>query len=458
MVDSEVAYSATGSASVIVGLGSTGLSCAKYLAAQGRAFKVVDSRLNPPSLEELKRLMPDTECELGEFSLQTFLNASELLVSPGVSLKTAEIVAAQNAGVAVSGDIDIFSKVVTAPIVGVTGSNGKSTVVAMLTEILCKAGKNFGLGGNLDGVNFKPVLDLLAEDSRDLYVLELSSFQLETTENLGAEVAVLLNLSEDHMDRYEDLTEYHAAKQRIFDGCKQVVVNRDDPYSYPLRQMNVPVREFGYSQPGVDGLGVLQEGGDQYLAYQFEKILSVNELKVFGQHNISNVLAASAIAMALGIDLKQIKAAITEFSGLPHRCQWVRNVSGIEFYNDSKGTNVGATMAAVEGLGQRISGHIVLIAGGVGKGADFKPLVPVINRWGKEVILIGRDAVEMAANFDADVRTYFANDMEDAVAVALDHAEPGDAVLLSPACASFDMFDNFQHRGQAFIQSVEGLQ
>ena len=260
------------------------------------------------------------------------------------------------------------------------------------------------------------------------------------------------------MDRYENLTEYHAAKQRIFNGCKQIVVNRDEHYSYPLNKMNVPVWKYGFSRPGVNGLGVLEEDGDQYLAYQFEKIVSVNELKVFGQHNISNVLAASAIAVALGIDLKQIKAAITEFSGLPHRCQWVRNVSGIEFYNDSKGTNVGATMAAIEGLGQRISGHIVLIAGGVGKGANFKPLVPVINRWGKEVILIGRDAVEMAASFDADVRTYFANDMEDAVAVALDHAEPGDAVLLSPACASFDMFDNFQHRGQVFIQSVKGLQ
>ena len=447
----------TQSASVIVGLGSTGLSCAKYFSARGHAFKVVDSRLDPPSLEELKRLMPEVECELGEFSRQTFLGAGELVVSPGVSLKTAEIVAAQKAGVPISGDIDIFSKVVTAPIVAVTGSNGKSTVVAMLTEILRKAGKNFGLGGNLDGVNFKPVLDLLAEDSRDLYLLELSSFQLETTENLGAEVAVLLNLSEDHMDRYEDLTAYHVAKQRIFNDCKQIVVNRDDHYSYPLRQMDGPVWEFGLGRPGVNGLGVLEEDGDQYLAYQFEKIVSVNELKVFGQHNISNALAASAMAMALGIDLKHIKAAITEFSGLPHRCQWVRNVSGIEFYNDSKGTNVGATMAAVEGLGQRISGHIVLIAGGVGKGADFKPLVPVIRRWGKEVILIGRDAVEMAANFDADVRTYFANDMEDAVAVALDHAEPGDAVLLSPACASFDMFDNFQQRGQAFIQSVEGL-
>jgi UDP-N-acetylmuramoylalanine--D-glutamate ligase len=453
-----MAHSATSSACIIVGLGSTGLSCAKYLAAQGRVFKVVDTREQPPGLEELRQLMPEIECELGEFSLATFVSASELIVSPGVSLKTAEVVAAVNAGVTISGDIDIFSKAVSAPIIGVTGSNGKSTVVAMLTKILDKAGINYGLGGNLDGTNFKPALDLLQEARKDLYVLELSSFQLETTAELGAEVAVLLNLSEDHMDRYEDINEYHTAKQRIFKGCKKIVVNHDDSFSYPVETRDVPMWDFGFSRSGVNGLGLLEADGEQYLAYQFEKIVSVNELKVFGQHNISNVLAASAIAMALGIDLKPIRAAIVEFSGLPHRCQWVRNVSGIEFYNDSKGTNVGATMAAVEGLGQRISGHIVLIAGGVGKGADFKPLMPAMNRWGKVVILIGQDAVEMAANFDTDVRTYFANDMEDAVTVALAHAEPGDAVLLSPACASFDMFDNFQHRGQAFIHSVESLQ
>lgn len=444
--------------SVIVGLGSTGLSCAKYYAAQGIKFKVVDSRENPPGLIELRKSIPDVECELGEFSLETFLNAKELVVSPGVSVKTHEIVLARNAGVPITGDIDIFSKHVATPIVGVTGSNGKSTVVAMLTEILNKAGKNFGLGGNLDGESFKPALNLLQEAKKDIYVLELSSFQLETTENLGAEVVVLLNLSEDHMDRYENLEEYHQAKQRIFNGCKKIVINRDDPYSYPKMELDVPVLDFGCSRPGGNGLGLLEEEGDQYLAYQFEKIVPVNDLKIFGQHNISNVLASIALALALDIDLKPIRSAITEFAGLPHRCQWVANVSGVAFYNDSKGTNVGATMAAVEGLGQRISGHIVLIAGGIGKGGNFASLVPVINKWGKEVILIGQDAVEIAANFDSDIQTYFANDMQDAVAVALEHAAPGDAVLLSPACASFDMFEDFQHRGQSFIQSVERLQ
>jgi len=443
---------------VIVGLGGTGLSCAKYFASLGEKFKIVDSRKNPPGLLELKQLMPDVECELGEFSAQTFLHAKQLIVSPGVSVQTKEIVAAQSAGVPITGDIDIFSKRVGAPIIAVTGSNGKSTVVAILAEILKKAGINFGLGGNLDGENFKPALDFLNEEKKDLYVLELSSFQLETTENLGAEVVSILNLSEDHMDRYDSLEEYHQAKQRIFMGCKKLVINRDEQYSYPSSELNVPVLDFGFSRPGINGFGLLDDGGDQYLTYQYEKIVSVTELKVFGRHDISNVLAAIALATAVGVNLKYIKSAITEFSGLPHRCQWVANIAGVEFYNDSKGTNVGATVAAIEGLGQRIEGHIILIAGGVGKGADFSPLVPAINKWGKEVVLIGEDAEKIAAYFDSDTKIYFANDMQDAVTISLQHAVAGDVVLLSPACASFDMFDNFQHRGYSFIQSVEMLQ
>ena len=443
---------------VIVGLGDTGLSCVKYFVQAGEKVKIVDSRDEPPGLAALKEFFPDVEYELGDFNLETFVAAKQLVVSPGLSIRSAEIEAAKRAGVAITGDIDIFSKQVTAPIIAVTGSNGKSTVVAMLAEILRKAGKNFGLGGNLDGDNFKPALDLIAEGEKDLYLLELSSFQLETTQSLGAAVATILNLSADHMDRYEGIDDYHRAKQRIFTGCKQVVINRDDKESYPLEESDASVWDFGFGRAGVNGLGLLEEGGDQYLAYQLEKIVSVNELKVFGQHNISNVLAAVALAMAIDIDMNAIKAAITEFSGLPHRCQWVANIDGVDFYNDSKGTNVGATVAAVEGLGEHILGHIVLIAGGIAKGADFSALVPAMNKWGKVVILIGQDAVEMASYFDAEVQTYFATDMSDATRIALQHSTAGDAVLLSPACASFDMFENFQHRGFAFMKSVETLQ
>ncbi len=443
---------------VIVGLGATGLSCVKYFTVMGEKVKVVDSRSEPPGLAVLQEHYPDVECELGDFNLQTFVTAKQLVVSPGLSIRGVEIETARKAGVTITGDIDIFSKQVTAPIVAITGSNGKSTVVAILAAILKKAGKNFGLGGNLDGENFKPALDLLAEGKKDLYLLELSSFQLETTQNLGAEVATLLNLSADHMDRYEGIDDYHRAKQRIFTACRQVVINRDDKESYPLAENDATVWDFGMGRAGVNGLGLLEEGGDQYLAYQLEKIVSVSELKVFGQHNISNVLAAVALAMAIDIDMNSIKAAITEFSGLPHRCQWVANIDGVDFYNDSKGTNVGATVAAIEGLGEHITGHIVLIAGGIAKGADFAALMPAMNKWGKAVILIGQDAVKMAAYFDAEVQTYFANDMRDAAQIALRQSTAGDAVLLSPACASFDMFDNFQHRGFAFIESVETLQ
>lgn len=444
--------------SVIVGLGITGLSCAKYFESIGKPFKVVDSRADPPGLAELRRHLPDADCELGEFSLETLLNASELVMSPGVSLKSPEIAAARRAGVPVTGDIDIFSRQVKAPIVAVTGSNGKSTVVAILTRILEKAGRKFGVGGNLDGAGFKPALDLLREEPQQLYVLELSSFQLETTGKLGATVALILNLSADHMDRYDSLDEYHRAKLRIFNGCKRIVINRDDARSYPQQELNVPVWDFGLSRPAVNGLGLWEEDGDQYLVFQSEKMVPVSELKIVGRHNIANVLAAGALALAAGIDMEFIRAGITEFTGLPHRCQWVARVGGVDFYNDSKGTNVGATVAAVEGLGRKIPGHILLIAGGIAKGADFSSLAPVVNRWGKAVILIGRDAVELASAFDSDTHTCFANDMRDAVSLALQHAGPGDAVLLSPACASFDMFENFQHRGQVFTQSVEQLQ
>ncbi|MEX0963625.1 MAG: UDP-N-acetylmuramoyl-L-alanine--D-glutamate ligase [Pseudohongiellaceae bacterium] len=443
---------------VIVGLGGTGLSCVKYFAGLGEKVKVVDNRDKPPGLTALQEFYPDTEYEFGEFNLETFLTARQLVVSPGLSIRNPVIEAARAAGVPITGDIDIFSKVATSPIIAVTGSNGKSTVVAMLAEILRKAGKNFGLGGNLDGENFKPALDLLAEKKKELYVLELSSFQLETTEKLGAQVATILNLSADHMDRYDGLEDYHQAKQRIFIGCKQVVVNRDDKESYPLSKNTATVWGFGFGRPGVNGLGILEEDGDKYLAYQFEKIVSVSELKVFGQHNILNVLAAVALAMAIDIDMEAIRAAVTEFTGLPHRCQWIANVGGVDFYNDSKGTNVGATVAAIEGLGEHISGHIVLIAGGVSKGADFSPLVPTMNKWGKAVVLIGQDAAEIAGYFHADIKTYFASDMQDAVQKAMKLASGGDSVLLSPACASFDMFENFQHRGFAFIESVGTLQ
>ena len=446
-----------GQKSIIIGLGKTGLSVAKYFSAKGLPFEFMDTRSSPPMIEEFKTHFPDIKIEVGKLKESSLLGAKELIISPGLSIKTPEIQRAKEFGIPVRGDIDIFSKAAKAPIIGVTGSNGKSTVVALLSSILNSAGMSVGLGGNLDGPNTKSALDLLEGEDKDIYLLELSSFQLETTESLGAEVAVILNLSEDHMDRYDTLEEYHDAKLRVFNGCCQLVINRDDVYSYPTKNIDVPVWDFGVEYSNSKSLGISENKGEQYITYKFEKIVAVRDLKLFGQHNISNVLAAIALALSLGVKIKHIKSAVINFSGLPHRCQWIRDVSGVGFYNDSKGTNVGATMAAIEGLGQSINGHIVLIAGGVAKGADFTPLAPLINKWAKEIVLIGKDAEEMASNFYKDIPTNFAQDMEDAVGIASEKASPGDVVLLSPACASFDMYKNFEHRGQAFIESVKNL-
>ena len=444
-------------ATVIVGLGDTGLSVAKYLASIGKTFKIVDSRLNPPGLAELRRVLPQIAIELGDFNLATFQSADQLIVSPGVSLKTPAIVAARNAGVEVSGDIDIFAKRATAPIIAITGSNGKSTVTALVAEILQCANLNFGLGGNLDGANFKPALNLLQEGEKEFYVLELSSFQLETTQRLNAEVAVILNISPDHMDRYESLEEYRQAKQRIFLGCKQTVINRDDITGHPQAGIDVDQWSFGTRAPGEREVGIVQISGEDYLATSEEGILPVRELKIIGQHNVLNALAAMALTLAIGIDKQSIATALREFKGLPHRCQWVARKHNVDYYNDSKGTNVGATMTAIEGLGQQLSGRVVLIAGGIAKGADFSSLVPVVKRWVKSLILIGQDAQQIAALFSTDMQIEFADDMDSAVRTAQKRTLVGDAVLLSPACASFDMFDNFQHRGQMFVTAVENL-
>lgn len=443
--------------SVVVGLGTTGLSCVRYLVSTGKTCKVIDSRDNPPGLDSLRKEYPQIEYELGGFNPATLNNAEQLIVSPGVSLKTPEIAAAIAAGVPITGDIDIFSRACSAPIIGITGSNGKSTMVSMLASIFQAASLRMAVGGNLEAGLGRPALDLLEQDA-EIYALELSSFQLETTTALNAEVAVLLNISEDHMDRYDDMAGYASAKQRIFTGARKLVVNRDEPETWPAAELAGQRWDFGFSRPGPRGVGLLESEAGQFLGLHHESIVPVSELKVVGQHNIANAMAAVAVALALDIDRESIRQGLGEFPGLPHRCQWVATHQGVEFYNDSKGTNVGAAVAAIEGLGLRIDGHIILIAGGEGKGADFAPLAAAVNRWARVVVLIGRDAVELAGSLDAHVETHFAASMEEAVSVAREHAKAGDAVLLSPACASFDMFDNFQHRGETFIKAVRAVQ
>ncbi|MCY4295445.1 MAG: UDP-N-acetylmuramoyl-L-alanine--D-glutamate ligase [Gammaproteobacteria bacterium] len=455
-------------ASVIVGLGDSGFSCARHFRRRGRGFRVVDSRPRPPRLAELRELDPAIEVELGGFRPGSLLGAGELVVSPGVDLREPALAEAVAAGVPVTGDIDLFSRAARGPIVAVTGSNGKSTVVAMLAAILDTAGVDYGLGGNLDGERFRPALDLLEQGKKDWYVLEVSSFQLETTRRLNAEVALILNLSADHMDRYDSLKEYASAKRRIFRGCRRIVLNRDDPFSAPPHPSAAPVISYGLDAPAPGQAGLLRVDGENWLAHGDEPFMPAGELKPPGQHNVSNALAALALALAMGVEKEAIGAGLKAFPGLPHRCQWLGQIAGVDWYNDSKATNVGACAAAVGNLGASLNagrkessgaggGRVLLIAGGLAKGADFSPLAPVMEQWGRAAILIGRDARRIASALGAAVPVHFAASLGEAVALARGGALPGDAVALSPACASFDQFDSFQARGDAFIRCVEAL-
>lgn len=444
---------------VIVGLGKTGMSCARYFHATGEPFRVLDSRFSPPELPEFEREFPEGEFELGGFSEHSLLAAQEIVLSPGVSLKTPEIAKAIEAGVPVTGDIDIFSREVNAPIVAVTGSNGKSTVVTLLAEMARRASLRVGLGGNLDGKASVPALDLLRSDERELYVMELSSFQLETTPRLNAEVAVILNLSEDHLDRYDGVEEYAAAKQRIFNGARQVLINRDDIASVPLQETQAKVWSYGFSAPNADneiGL-VMGEDGREWIAAAEIRIMPVNDLGMLGRHNVSNAMAALGLGRAVGLPDAAMAAALREFTGLPHRCQLLRTLRGVHYINDSKGTNVGATLKALDSVRQRIRGQIVLIAGGLAKDADFGPLLPAIEDSVKHLILIGRDADQLAQTIGNRVDISRAETLERAVRMADEIALEGDAVLLSPACASQDMFKDFAHRGRVFTSTVEKL-
>ena len=460
-----VGVSRQNSASVIVGLGDTGFSCARYFLSRGAGFRVMDSRERPPRLADLEKLDPQVEIELGDFRVERMLDARELVVSPGVDLRTPALAEAVAAGVPVTGDIDIFSREARGPIVAVTGSNGKSTVLAMLAAILDAAGVNYGLGGNLDGQRFCPALELLEQEDRDWYLLEVSSFQLETTQRLNAEIALVLNLSADHLDRYDSLADYARAKQRIFRGCRRIVLNRDDPFSKPPHPAGAPVISYGLDTPALGQAGLLLRDGERWLAFGDAPVLAAAELKLPGEHNLSNALAALALALAMQIGRDAIAAGLSAFPGLPHRCQWLANIAGVDWYNDSKATNVSACATAVRNLGgagdvardDTAAGRVVLIAGGVGKSADFSPLAPALAQSGRGAILFGRDAGLIAAALGPGIPVHFAAGLEHAVALARAEAQPGDAVLLSPACASFDMFENFQARGEAFIREVEKL-
>ena len=437
---------------IVVGLGKSGMSLVRFLARQGVSFAVADTRENPPELATLRRDYPHVEVRCGELDVEFLCRADELYVSPGLALATPALQAAAARGVKLSGDIDLFARNAKAPIVAISGSNAKSTVTTLVGEMAVAAGKRVAVGGNLG----MPALDLLSDDV-ELYVMELSSFQLETTHQLGAEVATVLNVSEDHMDRYSGLPAYHLAKHRIFRGARQVVVNRQDALTRPLMSDGLPCWTFGLGAPDFKAFGLREENGEKYLAFEFQNLMPVRELKVRGAHNQANALAALALGHAVGLPFDAMLSSLRTFTGLEHRCQWVRELDGVSYYNDSKATNVGAALAAIDGLGMDMDGKLVLIAGGDGKGADFSGLRDSVTRYCRAVVLIGRDADLIADALGDAVPQVRAASLDEAIAQCRALAQPGDAVLLSPACASFDMFKNYEERGQLFARAVGAL-
>ncbi len=435
---------------VVVGLGKTGLSCVRFLRALGYQVAVNDTRLTPPNLAELNAEFPEVEVSLGRLDEALLLRAQEIITSPGISINEPELLSVRvNAGISVIGDIELFCRATTKPIVAITGSNAKSTVTTLVGLMAENAHIKVGVGGNLG----TPVLELLDPET-ELYILELSSFQLETTHSLKAAAAIVLNVSEDHMDRYANMQAYHQAKHRVYRNCQFYITNRQDPLTVPLLPEAIPHTSFGLDAPDLKTYGVIREAGQSYLAKGREKLLLASEMGIFGEHNIANALAALALGEAVHIPMPVMLQTLKEFKGLPHRCQLVSKHQDVAWYNDSKGTNVGATLAAIDGLGAAITGKVILIAGGVGKGQDFKPLSPALAKYGKAVILIGEDASKIDAAITANVDKVYATTLVDAVQQAQTLASAGDAVLLSPACASFDMFKHYEDRGQQFVSAV----
>lgn len=436
---------------LIVGLGATGLSCVRFLCAKGaQDIVITDSRSNPPGLTELKKEFPKITVFAGGFEPDAFLQADTLVVSPGVSVRERLIGEARARGCEILGDIEIFARFVNAPVVAITGSNGKSTVTMLLSKMAEEAGVNVAMGGNI-GI---PALELV-QDNVELYVLELSSFQLETTSSLDAAAAVILNISEDHMDRYTSFADYAAAKTRIFQGNGSLVVNRDDEkvmHTVSLVSQGRKVTGFTLQQPENGDFGLCQQSGSNWLCHDDKYLLEESELKIKGRHNTANALASLALGYVMELPMDSMISALKKFTGLEHRCQWVCNYKGIDWFNDSKATNVGAAVAAINGIE---ANNIILIAGGQGKGQDFSVLRDAVEASCRHVILLGEDATLLESAIGDKVEVDRVTSMDEAVTQAASLAHPGDVVLLSPACASFDMFSGYAERGQVFVDAVK---
>ncbi|MDF1645948.1 MAG: UDP-N-acetylmuramoyl-L-alanine--D-glutamate ligase [Legionellaceae bacterium] len=443
---------------LVVGLGKTGLSIARYLQRKSIHFIMFDTREAPPNLDAFRIEFPDSSVVLVDYPDADLDKISRIICSPGVSLDIRLIQMARKRGVPIESDIDCFAHEISAPVVAITGTNGKSTVTCLLGEMAKASGCLVGVAGNIG----TPVLDCLLETKAfELWVLELSSFQLEITSALQPLAATFLNLSDDHLDRHHDLAAYRAAKQRVYRGAEVLLFNRNDLQTYPDEQYvdeRVQVLSYGNDAPKAGEWGIsVDEHDENWLAFGEQLILPVRLLGIQGVHNALNALAALALADAVGLPIETSLTALKTFKGLPHRCQEVRVLNGVKWINDSKGTNVGATESAIQGLGPFIEGNLILIAGGQAKGADFKVLREPVKAYVRFLILMGEDAELLASDLTDTVDVLQAESMQDAVHLAHMYAQSGDAVLLSPACASFDAFRDFNHRGEVFTSLVEAL-
>lgn len=435
---------------LVVGLGLSGASSLRHLARLGADLVVTDSRPAPAGVEDLRSAHPQVEFRLGGLDAPRPLRQFDLaVISPGLSLDEPLIRELRAAGVELVGDIELFARAARAPVIGITGSNGKSTVTTLVAAMAQAAGLKVAAGGNLA----PPALDLLSADV-ELYVLELSSFQLETTHSLACRAAAVLNLSEDHLDRHGSLAAYAAAKARIWQRCELRVANRDDAVVMALLAGgDAPVASFGLDAPGVQGrYGLVQYQSQLWLAAP-EPLLPVSELRIAGLHNAANALAALALADAAGIPRTASLQALRQYAGLPHRCVLVAEIAGARYYNDSKGTNIGSTLAAIRGL----PAPVIWLGGGQGKGQDFRPLAPALADKASAAVLFGQDAPLIAAAIEGSVPVYRETDMRAALHRAHHLARPGASVLLSPACASFDQFKHYVDRGEQFEAAVRAL-
>lgn len=455
---------ALSSVRLIIGLGKTGLSCAEFLNERALPFKAMDTRDAAPFAEQIGNLSqcrlllcgdPDLHLEAMKQYLE---DVEQVIVSPGVAQTGTFFELIRKKQLEVVGDIELFAREAKSPVIAITGSNGKSTVTTLTGELLKASGKNVDVGGNI-GI---PVLELLKKPAPDFYVLELSSFQLETTHNLRPVAGTVLNISEDHLDRYENFEDYSKVKLAMLDSCQNVIVNKDVFPTDKMLSEEMSGREITTSlatdEGNTDFYRQQDDDGKFWIMHLGRRLFRQDELKIPGLHNISNAMTSLALCEATGTTITdEMIERLKQWTGLKHRCQYIGQKNGIDFYNDSKATNIGATAAALEGLSETIKGKIILIAGGDGKGVAFTPLAEIFKRSLSALVLIGKDAQRLMQQAGTGLQSIIVDDMKQAVSTAFAYASKGDAILLSPACASLDMYKNFEQRGQVFINEVEAL-